>query len=370
MANDPSLRFATNVFDTDGTDKVYDLTFALNYIDKNYVFAMSGVESETTGLITDVEYHVVNFIDANDGNRVQVAPVPAAGRKLVLYRQTDIEQLLVQWSDGKLVNGRNLDLSAKQLLMAIQEIMDGLRQNNVIVEQQIGAVVNLDLIIRQLYDEVIRLLTAAGIISAAPRTWGWVTEEDTLDYPMVGADVDGPGMYDTYYNGRGLRPDRDYTVDLVDNDPTQTMLTLLFNPEDGADLFTVLRGYAMPYQGAPPATTADLRTPVIDVLGEVYFPTLSADRALLKCWNDAGCAVNVNLTPSTGSPATRLDTGSYYTIRQKGVGQVNITADPGVTIDYPLDCLPSTRMVNSAITLTCEDGENNLWLLTGDMARV
>lgn len=369
MANDPSLRFATNVFDADGTDKVYDLSFALDYITKAYVFAMSGVESETTGLLTDIQYHTVSFIDANDGNRVQVSPVPAAGRKLILYRQTDIEALLVQWSDGKLVNGRNLDLSAKQLLMAIQEIMDGLRANNLIVEQQIGTVVNLDAIIRQLYEEVLRLLASGGIISAEPRTWGWSTEAGTRDYDMPGADVDGAGMYDTYYNGDGLRPDRDYTVSLVDNDPTQTVITLFFDPIDNGDLFTVLRGYAKPYQGAPPATTADLRVPVIDVMGAVHFTTIASDRALLKCWNDDGTNINVNLIPIAGTPASKLWTGSYLTVRQKGMGQVNITADPGVTIEYPADCLPATRAVNSAVTLTCEDGENNIWLLTGDMAR-
>ena len=366
---DNDFRFATNVFDTDGTNKVYDLSFQLGYIEKEYVFATSGVIDPDTGLLTDTISHVVSFIDENDGNRVQVTPVPAAGRTLLIFRQTDISNLIVQWSDGKLVNGRNLDLSAKQLLMAIQEIMDGLRSNNILVEGGIETIIDLDRLIREIYNSVIALIESGGIISVNPLKWSFVTEEGTLDYPIVGANLDNPAMYDVALDGLVLFAGRDYNIGLVDNDPLQTVISLAIGPSDNQDLVVTLRGFAQPYQGAPPATLADLRTPIRVIPTAVYFPDIADDRAVLRSDFDEAVTVTVRVLPEAGVPMSKLWTGSYYSVVQEGVGQISITADAGVTLVFPSDCLARTRAQGALVTLTCLDAENNIWHVSGDMAQ-
>lgn len=366
---DNAFRFATNVFDTDGTNKVYDLSFQLGYIEKEYVFATSGVLDPLTGALTNTMSHVVSFIDSNDGNRVQVSPVPAAGRKLILFRSTDINDLLVKFEDGKLLTGRNLDLSAKQLLMAIQEILDGLRENNIIVEQGVGTIIDLDRIIREVYNAVIALIESGGIISVNPLKWSFTTESDTFDYPIPGANVDSAAMYDVALDGLVLFADRDFTISLLPTDLTQTVIQLVQNPSDGQDLVVTLRGFAQPYQGAPPATIDDLRGIIRTIPTAVYFPDLIDDRAVLRSQFDDTVTSTIRVLPKMGTPMSKLWEGSYYSLVQEGIGQVTVTADPGVTLIYPDDCLPRTRAQGALITVTCFDGDNDIWHVSGDMAQ-
>lgn len=363
------VRYATDVFDANGTQTDWQISFIGGYIDATHVYAYSQRLDPATGLLTDRQDHAVEVLaEDDDSSTVRIAPAVGAGRKLFIFRSTPVMKMLVDYVNGSIINKSNLNLANDQLLKIIQEMLDTVNFTNLSVDQQLDIVIDLDKLVREVYEEVLKLIAAGGIISVSPRVWTWTTESGTTDYLMPGADVDSAGMYDTYMEGSGLIPDTDYTVELIDGDLTQSTLRLLFDPPEGAVLFTVLRGFAQPYQGAPPATIADLRTPVINVTGGVYFPTLETDRALVKCWSDAGTNISVGPIPEAGSAASKLGTGSYFTVRQKGIGQVLITPEAGVTVEYPSDCLARTRTAGSAITLTCEDAENNIWLLTGDMA--
>lgn len=364
---DPAFRFATNVFDTDGTDKVYDIAFSLGYIDPAHVVAMSAVEDSETGLLSDYTAHVVEFIDTPSHNRVRVVPVPATGRKLIIMRQTDIAQLLVQFTDGKLMTGRNLDLSATQLIMAIQEIMDGLRNANVAVEQQIGTVIDLNKTIQEIYEEVLKLLASGGIVSVTPRVWAgaWVGENvDDEEFPLPGGDVDGDGFYDTYVNGIGLEPGVGYEV-IVGDTPATSVIRFAEVPAPGSTWFTVLRGYAKPYTGPAPITQADLRLRVIEAEGTAFFIDDAAEYALVLCTNPSGCNVQVNALPAVGGV---MGTGSYVSIAQRG-GPVTVTGAVGVVLDVAAGCSRATRGTNSVISLSCLDKDTNNWLLSGDLAK-
>ncbi|QVR48642.1 tail fiber protein [Stenotrophomonas phage BUCT609] len=364
--NDPSFRFATNVFDTDGTDKVYDISFELGYIDGEYVVAMSGVEDPDTKLLTDMQAHVVSFIDTPPGNRVKVSPVPKAGRKLMIFRQTDISKLLVKFQDGKLQTGRNLDLNSTQLIMAIQEIVDGLRNNNLIVEQQIGTVVDLNKIITEIYKEVLELLAAGGIVSVAPRVWSGKydpDEDEQTDFEIPGADVKDAGFYDTYVNGVGLEPDKDYVVILPTDDDPRSIIRFTQPMKPGWSWFTVLRGYAKPYTGPAPITT--LAFPIKTYDGTTLFLDKASEFALVRCMNDNPITATVKLIPSTGD---QLVSGSWINIAARGAGQVTLKGDPGVTLAVPAGLKAAARARNSVITLTCEDADTNVWLVSGDLA--
>lgn len=364
--NDPTFRFATNVFDTDGSDKVYDISFQLGYLDGEYVVAMSGVEDPDTKLIGDIQPHTVQFVDVPPGNRVRVTPVPAKDRKLIIMRQTDISKLLVRFQDGKLQTGRNLDLNSMQLIMAIQEILDGLRNNNLIVEQQVETVIDLNKIIREIYKEVITLLESGGIVSVKPRTWSGkveVGEEEENDFEIPGADVSDAGFYDTYVNGVGLEPDKDYTISLPTEDDPRSLIRFVNPIKEGWEWFTVLRGYAKPYTGPAPVTTLRMGIQTFD--GTQHFSDPSQDSQLIRCTNDAAVNFTVKLIPAAGD---RLGDGSWINLAQRGGGQVSIKADPGVTIAVPAGLKAATRARNSVITVTCEDADTNVWLVSGDLA--
>lgn len=367
---DPTFRFATNVFDADGTDKVYDISFELGYIDGEYVVAMSGIEDPETKLLTDMQAHVVAFTDVPPGNRVTVSPIPAAGRKLVIFRQTDISKLLVRFQDGKLQTGRNLDLNSTQLIMAIQEILDGLRNNNLIVNQQIGTVVDMNKLINEIYNEVITLIASGGIVSVAPRVWSgvWSAAEETLgdtDFELPGADVSGAGFYDTYVDGVGMEPGRDYEIIMSDDVTVPT--TIRFSRDDypeGTRWFTVLRGYAKPYTGPQPVTT--LAYPVIRSDATAYFVDNKDAFAVVLLTAAEAVSATLKLIPEV--PGNKIATGTFITLVQRG-GAVTLTADPGVNLIVPGGTVPRTRALNSALSLTCLDADANEWLVSGDLAK-
>lgn len=364
--SDPAFRFATNVFDTDGTDKVYNISFDLGYLDEDYVVAMSGIEDPDTKLIGDTTAHVVEFIDDPAGNRIKVSPVPAKGRKLIVFRQTDISKLLVKFTDGKLQTGRNLDLNSMQLIMAIQEILDGLRNNNLIVNQQISTVIELNKIVQEIYKQVVELLEAGGIVSVKPRVWSGtvpVGDEEENDFEIPGADVADAGFYDTYVNGVGLEPDKDYTISLPTEDDPRSLIRFVNPIQEGWEWFTVLRGFAKPYTGPAPVTT--LRFPVTSTQATQLFIDKALEYALVRSQNDAPVTATIKLIPTAGDA---LGDGSWLNIVQRGLGQVTVKADPGVNLFVPAGLKPASRAHNSVITLTCEDADTNSWLLSGDLA--
>ncbi|AHB12136.1 tail fiber protein [Xylella phage Paz] len=363
---DPTFRFATNVFDTDGTDKVYDISFELGYIDGEYVVAMSGVEDPDTKLLTDMQAHTVAFTDTPPGTRVKVSPVPVSGRKLIIFRQTDISKLLVKFQDGKLQTGRNLDLNSTQLIMAIQEILDGLRNNNLIVEQQIGTVVDMNKLINQIYQQVLQLLASGGIVSVTPRVWSgvWSEASETLgdtDFEIPGADVSGAGFYDTYIEGVGLQPGEDFSIILGDNP------TIRFSRgdwPDGTRWFTVLRGYAKPYTGPAPVTT--LAYPIIRSGASAYFIDQTSAFSVVLLSSPSAVTATVKLIPPAAS--NKVATGTFITLVQRG-GVVSLSADPGVNLIIPAGTIARTRAANSALSLTCLDADANEWLVSGDLAK-
>lgn len=367
---DPGLRYATHTELTDGIKTDFEVNFIGGYINPDDVKAVSYARSKPEieeGLPNDRQVHDVEIISTS-GNAatVRIAPAIEEGRQLVIFRSTKKTEMLVQYLAGAVLGKKNLDLANKQLLFLIQEMLDVSGQNTLEVNEAIETVIDLETVIREIYAQVLLLLAANGLISAEPRTWFWTADGDDTDFIMPTADVTYAGLYDVYVNGIGLIPDDEYTVD-IQEDLSQSALQLVTAPAEGSVVHAVLRGYALPYQDTP-ATLAELRTPIVDITGLTYFPELECDRALIRSWNDAAVTVTVKLT-AVGAEADKLSTGSYYSIQQKGGGQVTVEWDDGVTVDYPDDCEPTTRAQNSAITLTCTDGENNVWLLTGDLAQ-
>ena len=368
---DPQLRYATDVFDADGTSTDWEISFVGGYINPAHVYAMSGVLDPETQLLTDRTSHTVEVL-SNDGGSslVRVSPAVGAGRKLYIYRSTPVQQMLVDYVNGSIISKTNLNLSNDQLLKIIQEMFDSLNIATLNIDQQVGVVVDLNNIIQNIYREVLELLAAGGIVSVAPRVWSgeWSgDDEDSAEFDISGADVSGAGFYDVYVNGIGMQPDVDYEITVADN-PADSKIRFETIPAIGSIWFAVLRGFAKPYTGPPPVTATDLRVKIIEAAGPVYYADKTTEYGLVRCTNGAGCAITVNSIPTVGDSETKLGSGSYFSFQQKG-GPVTVAGAAGVTIEIPGGCVAATRAANSAITLTCVDGDTNTWLLSGDLAK-
>lgn len=367
--NDPNYRYATQTWEADGVRTQYDIAFDGGYIRQSDVVAFSVLVDAGTGLVTDRQVHTLVFISENleDGSAtVRISPAVAAGRRVVIFRSTEKSTPLVDYQDGSILTEANLDLANKQAIFAIAEIMDGLNAASIDITHQVQEVIDLNALITSIYQTVLELLATGGIVSVAPRVWSFTGNGEDTDFPLVGADVADSGFYDTYVGRLGFEPATDYGIILGDT-PADTVIRFTTPPADGIRCFTVLRGFAKPYTGPPPLTS--LRIPIIDVDTTIHFIDKASEFALLRCTGTAETLLTVKEIPVAGDPLTKMGDGSYLSIMQKGDGQCTVDHDPTVTIDVPAGCLPKTRAVGSVISLTCQFGDGNLWVLSGDLAK-
>lgn len=369
---DPQLRYATDVFDANGVTTDWQISFTGGYINPSHVYAMSGILDEETQLLTDRTPHTVEVLsEDDDASTVRVSPAVAAGRKLYIYRSTPVQQMLVDYVNGSIINKTNLNLSNDQLLKIIQEMFDSLNIATLSIDQQVGVVVDLSQLIQQIYLQVLELLAAGGIVSVAPRVWdgSWTGDQSgDTDFAMEGADISDAGFYDVYVNGIGMQPNVDYQVSLADEDsPSYIRFTTV--PAEGSVWFAVLRGFAKPYTGPTPITSLDLRVKVVAATGPIFYADKAVEYGLIRCTYGSPVTVTVNAIPVVGDGETKMAAGSYFSVLQQG-GPVSVVGDTDVTLLIPAGCLAATRGLNSTISLTCIDGDTNTWLLSGDLAKV
>ena len=361
---DLDFRYATDSYETDGIQTDWNISFSGGYISEAHVGAYSVVVDAETGLETDRTEHTLTFLSETV---VRITPAVPADRKLYLYRDTPKTDIMVEFVNGKVLNKANLDLANRQAIFGLAEIVDALSAARIEVNQQTGSIIDLSQIIRQVYDDVVALLAAGGIVSVTPRVWTFIFNGEDTDFTMAGADVEHPGFYDTYVSGAGLNPDGEYTVILGDT-PATSIMRFSQVYADGVVGFAVLRGYAKPYTGPAPIT--DLRVPIIDFSGTAYFAGKEYEFALIRCTSDTAVSVNLKeISPTGGSEEMR--SGSYLFAHQRGAGQVTFVPEtPGVTLVVPGGMLPKTRASGSTISAVCDSADANTWILGGDLASV
>ena len=372
--NDPNYRYATQTWEADGERTQYDIAFDGGYIRQSDVVAFSVLVDPDTGLTTGRQIHPVVFLSESINTdtewktaQVQITPAIPAGRRVVIFRSTEKSAALVNYTNGSILTEKNLDLANDQSVFGIAEIMDGLNAARIDINAQVHEVIDMNQTIKELYEKIIELLAAGGIVSVTPRVWFGTGDGEGTDFPLVGADVDGSGFYDTYINGVGMEPGKDYAIIMGDT-VADTLIRFTVPPADGVRWFTVLRGYAKPYAGPPPVVS--LSTPVIDVPGPQYFIGKESEYALLRSLNDTEATFFVKEIPISGDPTSKLGDGSYVSIAQRGAAQVVIEPDNAeVQLIVPTGHKPCTRALNSVISITCEYGDGNAWIVSGDLAK-
>lgn len=116
MADTPEL-YSVNQFPGDGVQNQFELTFADGYLRQEDVLARVYADAE----LSSYTEPTITFVGTY---QVQLSPTPAAGTIVRIYRQTQITEPLVDFSDGSIINEANLDTNARQAVMLAQETRD------------------------------------------------------------------------------------------------------------------------------------------------------------------------------------------------------------------------------------------------------
>jgi hypothetical protein len=104
----------------DGVTNQFAVNFALGYISEADITCQVNNELDGFG---DPVYRAITFITAG---LLQIAgTIPANGVDVVFTRTVTETQLLVDWTDGAVINDDNMNLAQKQLIMLVHQVLDG-----------------------------------------------------------------------------------------------------------------------------------------------------------------------------------------------------------------------------------------------------
>lgn len=369
--NDPNYRYATQTWEADGVRIDYDIAFDGGYIRQSDVVAFSVLVDEDTGLTTDRQVHTLVFLSEEidpvtewKTAQVRISPAVADGRRVVIFRSTEKSAALVNYTAGSILTEKNLDLANDQSVFGIAEIMDGLNAAQISIDQQVQEVIDMNVLIQEIYEQVLILLASGGIVSVQPQVFAFNGDGVETDFPLVGADVSDSGFYDTYVGGEGVEPDTDFTI-ITDGDPLNTIIRFTVPPGNLVRCFSVLRGFARPYTGPAPLTT--LQIPIVTFAGtDLTLDRTSHEFSIISCTSASD--VELTIDALINDPDVDFRDGSYFSVEQTGDGFVEVVKPDGPAIKVPVGYLVRPRGKYSMITLTCEDADTNTWVASGDLA--
>ncbi|TDB26721.1 hypothetical protein ATCM_03095 [Stenotrophomonas sp. ATCM1_4] len=193
------------------------------------------------------------------------------------------------------------------------------------------------------------------------------------DFPIPQATVDDPGMYDVYFERTlgaldfvGMRPGLDYRVN-IGLDPADSVMSFAVAPAAGLRGFAVLRGYARPWTGGTPLTTAAMQRVVLD--DETLLIDGTFENALIVCTSNQ--PVTLTIRANTGSADAdwrKGDRAPFFMVQQLGLGKVAIVAEAGATVAPPTGFLLESRAQGA--TFTAIASKDDTWTAAGDLLRV
>ena len=108
-------------YNANGSDTVWDFSFAGGYLDQLHVKASKLVKA--TGVITQIPLVAGNFVGPF---QLSITPALPVGTELTIYRNTPKDVPLVNFVDKAALTEASLDLNAKQAIFTAAESSDGL----------------------------------------------------------------------------------------------------------------------------------------------------------------------------------------------------------------------------------------------------
>ena len=119
------MAFATDIFNGDGSETEFELTF--DYIQRDHVKVYRVAEDETKTELTVV----TDGTDLGDDDykwetdkKIKLGKAPSDKEKCKVVRETPEKEQLVQWKDGSYITAEDLNTSDKQFLYVEQEHHD------------------------------------------------------------------------------------------------------------------------------------------------------------------------------------------------------------------------------------------------------
>lgn len=213
-------------------------------------------------------------------------------------------------------------------------------------------------------------------VGVSPRIWSWEGDGESTDFPIPGADIADPLLYDSAMEASVnsneytvSKPGVDFII-LLGDTVQDTFIRFLdpitnspFVVPDGIKGFTILRGYSLPVIGTPPVQS--LRIPIIDVSTTNYLVTKEAEFSLIRTLSSSETTITIR---DQSNDSFDIENGSYFSVCQRGSGQAKIAISPAGTLIVPTGYLPYTRGEGSTISAVCEYADGNIWLISGDLA--
>ena len=346
-----------------------------------YLFNSAG-----DGAIVPTSQYQVNNLGRAAGTRITMNNAPQPDEELVILRTVRFAQL-VDISNQSNFNANVLERSDDLLAMQIQQLADG---SMVIVFDpdegefvwdakgvriiRVGDAVALQdaMNMRSTLEMVEQIQAGGGSVGVTPKFWSWEGDDESIDFPIPGADVDSNLFYDTAMEVSPgvytvLRPGEDFEV-LIDSNTDDSVIRLATAPAAGVKGFTTLRGYARPFIGPEPITTVAPEIVVIDGSDPADL-LIDARRHNTMIVVNSATPVTLTIRENTGDADLDWGKGEFFSVLQFGAGQVTLAPEGAGTVTPPADFENKTRAVGSIISASCVAEDSDLWASSGDLLR-
>jgi hypothetical protein len=380
------------VYPADGTNDLFAVPFP--YLEKAHVFVFLNGSVLPSTAYTWETASSIRFVTA-----------PAAGSNVGIYRQTPEDPLTI-YQAGSTVTTEELETDSLQALYRIEEIANGTlggvydSEGNFVWDAQGHRIINVgdpvleqDAVNRRYMLEAVGNIVSLGL-NTSPQMWELEPDGIETQFFIPGADVSEDVFYDVFVDGVAIEPTDGFGV-TISTDPSGSYITFVVPPASGAQVWVILRGFAMPV-GTDLFNNQDFLDLLLQIITNTFFESttvlkLGAIRYLIPLYDITGTAETVDgskesylLRTTNAAPVTvtvRANTGSetqdwatnpvaapFFSVKQSGTGQVELVGEAGVTLTPPIGYLAKTRVQNSVITATGDYIAGGAWTLSGDLA--
>ena len=193
-----------------------------------------------------------------------------------------------------------------------------------------------------------------------PRFWQFIGNGVDTEFFIPDADVEDTAYYDVAVNGVAQNPGQDYTV-IVGTNPSNSLIRFdnpIPNGQIGWAVLRTLLGQAVSL------VSPQLRVITVGTTTATLDATFRQGHIL--CTNSE--TTTLTLRANTGDINLDWKAGDYFSLIQKGTGQVVVVPDVDVNIEIPDGFAPRTRARYSPISFVCDDPSTNTWSIGNDMA--
>ena len=193
-----------------------------------------------------------------------------------------------------------------------------------------------------------------------PKFWEFVGNGTETDFFIPGADVADALYYDVAVGGVAQNPDDDYDI-IVGSSVQNSIIRFSTPPPNGVVGWAILRAFL-----GPATSQVSPQLPVFVIPGTTATLDAGFRQGHILC--TAATTVTLALRANNGNTALDWKSGDYFSVVQKGTGQVTVSPASGVTIEIPTGFFARTRARYSVISFVCDDPSTNTWTIGNDMA--